>query len=224
MSAARRSGPRSAAPAPGDVPVDAQRLDAGASGAGRSPGRPRSAEADEAILAAAVELLAEVGYGALSMEGVAARAGVSKATLYRRWPGKPQLVTDTLHAVVDRVPVPDTGAVRDDLVAMAGSISQALGDTPLGRVAAGMSGEFARNPELAEDFRRRFLLPRRRTVVDVLRRGIERGELRADLDLELVLDALAGALYYRAHVSGGDVDEHTATAVVDLLLEGLAPT
>ena len=206
-----------------DLPVDAQQLGADDPTGGRGPGRPRSAEVDEAILSAAVELLADVGYGAMSMEAVAARAGVSKASLYRRWPGKPQLVTDTLRSVVDQVPVPDTGDVRSDLVAMAGSISHALGDSPLGRVAAGMSGEFARNPELAEDFRQRFLQPRRRMVADVLRRGVERGELRADLDLELVLDVLAGALYYRTHVSGGSVDERIVADLVDLLLDGLRP-
>ena len=207
----------------GDLALDAQRVAPGGSAEGRAPGRPRSPEADEAILTAAGELLAEVGYGGMSMEAVAARAGVSKATLYRRWAGKPQLVTDTLRAVVDRLPPPDTGDVRGDLVAMATSISDALGDTPLGRVAAGLSGEFARNPELAEDFRQRFLLPRRRMVADLLQRGVERGELRADLDLDLVLDALAGALYYRTHVSGGAVDGPTVAALVDLLLDGMAP-
>ena len=207
----------------GDVAVDPERLGDGDDDAPRAPGRPRSPEADEAILAAAVELLGERGYERTSMEEVARRAGVSKATVYRRWPGKPQLVTDVLRAVVDIVDVPDTGDTRGDLLAIATANSHALGDTPLGRIANGLSGQFARDPELAADFRQRFVAPRRAMVTQVLRRGIERGDLRDDLDLELVLDMLTGTLYYRAHVSGGAVDAGSIERLVSHLLDGLAP-
>jgi len=189
----------------------------------RRPGRPRRAEVDQAILDATVELLARHGYDGVTMEGVAAEAGVGKATLYRRWPGKPDLILDAIRSLKPELGHPDTGETRGDLVQiMAGAISW-RDDAELTQVVAALMAEMPRNPELAEVYRARFLAPRRAETVQVLRRGIDRGDIRPDIDLDLVLDLLIGAVFYRGLLSGGRLDGDVAELVVDYVLAGIAP-
>jgi len=189
----------------------------------RRPGRPRRAEVDQAILDAAVELLARQGYDGVTMEGVAAEAGVGKATLYRRWPGKTDLILDAIRSLKPELAHPDTGETRRDLVEiMAGAIAW-RDDTELTQVVAALMAEMPRNPELAEVYRSRFLAPRRAETVEVLRRGIDRGDIRPDIDLELVLDLLIGSVFYRGLLSGGRLDHDVAELVVDYVMAGIAP-
>jgi AcrR family transcriptional regulator len=189
----------------------------------RRPGRPRSAEVDQAILDATVELLARHGYDGVTMEGVATQAGVGKATLYRRWPGKPDLILDAIRSLKPEPCHADTGETRADLVqVMTGAISW-RDDAELTQVVAALMAEIPRNPELAEVYRARFLAPRRAETVEVLRRGIDRGDIRPDIDLELVLDLLIGAVFYRGLLSGGRLDDQVAELVVDYVLAGIAP-
>jgi AcrR family transcriptional regulator len=189
----------------------------------RRPGRPRRAEVDQAILGATIELLARHGYDGVTMEGVAAEAGVGKATLYRRWPNKTDLILDAVRSLKPDLGRPDTGDTRGDLVEiMAGAISW-RDDAELTQVVAALMAEMPRNPELAEVYRARFLAPRRAETVEVLRRGIDRGDIRPDIDLELVLDLLIGAVFYRGLLSGGRLDDEVAELVVDYVLAGIAP-
>ena len=142
-------------------------------GAHRPPGRPRSAEADRAILRAAVDLLADEGYGGVTMEGVAARAGVGKATVYRRWPCKSALVVDAVTACRERgVQPPDTGSARQDLLVFVRGFMHHLRTSDAARVMPALVAELSRNPELATEFREGFVQPRRAKVLEAVRRGV----------------------------------------------------
>ena len=191
--------------------------------AARRPGRPRSAEAHQAILQAALDLAVEGGLAGMSMEGIAARSGVGKATIYRRWPTKHALLADALRSILATVQAPDTGSVRSDFVALA---EQALANAPGAlRLMPRLMIEGAEDPELLAVCREVLVDPRRAATREILRRAVERGELRADLDLELAIDALAGPLIYRVLINGGDprVVDGMAERLVDLILPGLAP-
>jgi len=167
MSAVAATG----AAALGDAPVPARR------------GRPRRADADEAILSAALQLLAEVGVGGLSMDELAQRAGVGKATIYRRWPNKEALVVDAIGAL--KGPPPDlTGeSLRDDLLTLLRSTNKASASRA-GRIMPCLIPELQRNPELHRQYQR-IAEPRRERMREVLRRGVADGVLRADLDIEV---------------------------------------
>ena len=190
----------------------------------RPLGRPRDERADRAILAAALELMAEHGVRDLRMDDVAERAGVGKATIYRRYRSKDELVTDAVAALVSEITVPDTGSTRADLLAlMRRAVKVYRGSVEAG-VMPGLVDAMSRDGELARSVREGFLAGRRAALRAVLERGIERGDLRADLDLELALDVLGGPLFYRLLVTGGPIDRQLADGVVELILRGFAPT
>jgi len=189
----------------------------------RPPGRPRSAEADRAILRAAVDLLADEGYGGLTMEGVAAKAGVGKATVYRRWPTKSALVVDAVSACRETgwLP-PDTGSARDDLLAFVAGFMHHLRTSDAGRVMPALVTELSRSPELAVAFREGFVQPRRARVLEAVRRGVDRGEVRPDVDPELVADAVVALLMHRFLITGMDIDDELPERVLDMLWRGIA--
>jgi AcrR family transcriptional regulator len=173
-------------------------------------GRPREARLDGAILAATLELIAEVGVHDLRMDAVAERAGVGKAAIYRRYRSKDDLVTATVAALVSEITVPDTGSTGEDLLALMREAVEVYRD-PLN---AGV---------MARAIREDFLARRRAALRAVLERGIARGDLRGDLDVELALDVLGGALFYRLLVTGGPIDSDLAEGVADVILRGFAP-
>jgi AcrR family transcriptional regulator len=186
----------------------------------RPPGRPRSERAHRAILDATLELLGETGYEGLTMEGIAARAGVGKATVYRRWRSREEVMTAAVEDFVSDIDVPDTGSVEEDLLhLMRRAVSVYLG--PPGRILPGLVSAMARDPDLARSVREGFLESRRSALATVLERGLERGELRDGIDLELTLDFLGGPLFYRLLVTGGPVDRDLGDGVVDVLLRGI---
>ena len=191
--------------------------------ANRLPGRPRSAEADRAILRAAVDLLADEGYGGVTMEGVAARAGVGKATVYRRWPCKSALVVDAITACRESGgQPPDTGSAREDLLVFVRAFMHHLRTSDAGRVMPALVAELSRSPELAEAFREGFVQPRRAKVLEAVRRGVERGEVRAGVDPELVADGVVALLMHRFLVTGMEIDDDLPERVVDMLWRGIA--
>jgi AcrR family transcriptional regulator len=190
----------------------------------RGPGRPRSAEAHRAILDAVLVLLAEEGFGGLSVEGVAARAGVGKATVYRRWRSKVPLVIEALDTVAsERISAPDTGSVRGDLTEFLIQLVRAM-DGPDGRLLAPLLEGMSRSPELAEAFRRDLIAPRREVAIEIIRRGIARGELRPDLHLDVALDAPVAIVFHRLLVTGDPVDEALVGRMVDQVLDGIGAT
>ncbi|MGI8983608.1 MAG: TetR/AcrR family transcriptional regulator [Acidimicrobiales bacterium] len=189
----------------------------------RPPGRPRSAEADRAILRAAVDLLADEGYGGVTMEGVAARAGVGKATVYRRWPSKSALVVDAVTACREqRCELPETGSARDDLLAFVGGFMDHLRTSDAGRVMPALVAELSRSPELADAFREGFVQPRRAKVLEAVRRGVERGEVRAGVDPEVVADAVVALLMHRFLITGMEIDDGLPERVLDVLWRGIS--
>jgi AcrR family transcriptional regulator len=188
----------------------------------RRPGRPRSAAADDAILHATLELLVEQGYRGLTMEQVTARAGVGKATLYRRYGSKEELVAHAIRHLNQEIPVPDTGAVADDIMAVAGSVIAAAVRMGAATLMPRLLAESAGDPDMHTIFYENLVAPRRAVMAEVLRRGVERGELRADLDVELAIDMLTGPWVYRLLISGGDLAAIDPRPLLDLILGGIA--
>ena len=159
----------------------------------RAPGRPRSARADEAIIEAVLDLMAEgTTVEALSIEAVASRAGVGKATIYRRWPNKEALVVDAIGAL--KGPPPDvTGeSLRDDLLTLLRSSNSARASRA-GRIMPCLIPELQRNPELHRQYQR-IAEPRRERMREVLRRGVADGVLRTDLDIEVTAALLTAPM------------------------------
>ncbi len=185
-------------------------------------GRPRSAEADLAIREATLDLLASHGYADLTMSGVAAAAGVSTATLYRRWSSKLELVIDVLRAGADERQVPETGSLYGDLHAVVDSMVEVLTGSDHGSVLPGLIGEITRNPELAKVFRSTLVAPRRAAWHEFLERASHRGELRDGLDFALVADFLTGPLYARLLVSGEPITKKVASDLADLTFQAIA--
>jgi AcrR family transcriptional regulator len=180
----------------------------------RRPGRPRSQDRDLAIEAAALDLLVEQGYAGLTVEGVAARAGVGKATIYRRWEAKLDLVIDAVvHRCQEHVVSPDTGSLRSDLLEMFGAaLAKYRRD---GAVMRAFVAEQTRHPELAEAFQHMFVQERRAAMREVLTRAVARGELPATSDLDLLGDVGAAIIWHRFAVSGAPLTDDLPQRIVD---------
>jgi AcrR family transcriptional regulator len=190
----------------------------------RAPGRPRSEHARAAILRAAIELLQSNGFSAMSVDAIAARAGVGKATIYRWWPNKAAVVMDAFLAdTAPGMPFPDTGSTREDLRRQMRSVIRLFNTPAVGGPFVALIGESQHDPALAAALRERFVASRRAAAKEVLRRGVERGELRPDLDLEVAMDALYGPLYYRLLVSGQRLTPRYADLLLDQIYPALTP-
>ena len=189
----------------------------------RGRGRPRSEEAHQAILSASIALTREVGYDAVSIEGIAARAGVGKTTVYRRWPSKELLIVDAITGIVRTVALPDTGALEDDVLALMRVLMVMYADPATGPLLSGLVAAMARSEPVAIAVRAGFVKAWRDVMKLVLERAVERGELRDDLDPEVALDLLAGPLFYRYLLIGRAIDLRFTRAVVATVLRGLAP-
>jgi AcrR family transcriptional regulator len=190
----------------------------------RPRGRPRSAIADKAILDAAVDLFAERGFEGFSVEDVADRAGVSKATVYRRYPSKVDLVVEAGSCLAtDEITFPDTGNLRDDVRGLARSLVNAFKNTRAGRMMPVMTFERRRYPELDAGYRR-FLADRKARTREVLRRGIDRGELPPDTDVAVMSSMLVGPIFHRLMITQEPMNEAFVDALVDALLRGFDAT
>ena len=185
-------------------------------------GRPRSAEADAAITQATIDLLATAGYAHLTMSGVATRAGVSTATLYRRWSSKLELVVDVLSARAEESPVPDTGSLEGDCRAIVHALVDKARTTQSTPLLAGLVGEIGRNAELGEALRVSLIGPRRTALNEVFARAGKRGELQRGVDVDLAADLLFGPLYHRLLVTGAPVTTKVADELADLVLAAIS--
>jgi AcrR family transcriptional regulator len=186
-------------------------------------GRPRSEKAREAILEAAAELLLARGLEAVSMDEVAERAGVSKATIYRWWPTKQTLALDALYHEWSAPPRRRaSGSLRGDLLALLRPWVRLVGKRPYGRVIAALIAEAQSDPAFAEQYRERFLEPRRDQVRPILLEAIARGELPPTTDIELALDLLYGPVYHRLLHGHAPLSERFLRELVDTVLAGLA--
>jgi AcrR family transcriptional regulator len=189
----------------------------------RPRGRPRSTAADRAIFEATRRLLDEAGYHGLTVEGVAADAGVAKTTIYRRYANKAVLVLDSMDQAARDAPVelPDTGSFRGDLVAIARLVREEIAPSSPSSVGSALLGEAGRDPEVADRLRAfaDFRFEQGRPVYD---RAKERGELRADAEWRFVAELLVGWIFHASIVSRRRPDDAALERAVDLLLEGLA--
>jgi AcrR family transcriptional regulator len=185
---------------------------------GRRPGRPRAPGYDKAILDATLEILFEKGYAGVTIEGVAARSGVGRPTIYRRWSSKPALVIAAISQSVGVSPTPDTGSLRQDLLAFQYRQARLMGWPASRRITAGLVADLVADPELAEPYFRDYLEPRRVSVWEALQRGVDRGELRPDADFGLIYDMLLGPLFVRSVVRGEPLGPDLAEQTVDVVL------
>jgi AcrR family transcriptional regulator len=187
----------------------------------RTAGRPRSPEADRAILATTLRLLVEQGYDAMSIESVAATAGVGKTTIYRRYPSKRELVVAAVLSIADTFELPaDSGSTRTDLLAVTHQAFEVFRTGFAFAMLGTLLVKERDDPELVNLFRRKVIAPRMEIMGQVFRRGIDRGELRADMSVPLVVQLLAGSLFAR-HISGYPEDDEWMETLVDTLLYGI---
>ena len=185
-------------------------------------GRRRSRRSHDAILVATQELLLERGYADLTIEGIAARAAVGKQTIYRWWPSRAALVLEAYLAGEEAVPPPPEGrSVRDDVHALLGWLIAVLAEPTGGPVVAGLVADLQHDADLARGFRRDVVPARREAMLAALERGRARGEIRADADLELAVDALHGPVFYRLLLSGVPLDDAFVDRLADQTLAGL---
>ena len=182
-------------------------------------------ETETRILDATRELLVEHGVQGLTVEGVAARSGVAKTTIYRRYRSKHELALAVLlHMVSEVVTVPGLGDTRAELIAFVNGAVTVLGSTLMGRVMQGLVSDLATDPALASAFREQIVAVRLAEVRRLVDRGIERGELRSGIDYEVIHDLLFGPVYYRLLLSGASLDPTLAERIVDALMPWLSIT
>lgn len=195
-------------------------MNSSVSGAGRGPGRPRDPAIDAAVLEATLDHLSTKGYARMSVDSIAETAGVTKPTIYRRWPSKADLVTAAIAALQQSHPPQLTGDLRADLIVNLEHFGSGL-LRPYGMSMIGtLLVEEQHTPELIALFRERVVSPRRRWIRGVLIAGVERGELAADLDLGASVAMLAGA-YYAQYLTGHGVPDNWAERIVDAFLAGV---
>jgi AcrR family transcriptional regulator len=192
-----------------------------AGGASEQPGRPRDSRIDAGIRAATLQVLDSAGYADLTIGEVARIAGVPRSSLYRRWPDKRHLVLDSLAETIGVDPTPDTGDLRHDLIVGIGTIRAALAGTLFGGILPALVADLAHDSDLHARFLAEIFSTRRASTAGVLTHAIERGEIRRDLDMEYVLDALAAPLYFRAIFRHAPIDDYLVELTVDSVLAGI---
>jgi AcrR family transcriptional regulator len=192
----------------------------GANGA-RPPGRPRSEESRKSILRSTLKLLKQQGgFAELSIEAIAADANVGKTTVYRWWPTKAALVADAFSASADEeLQFPNTGSVRRDMSLQMRRLIRIF-RSERGKVVAALLAGGQSDPELIEAFRDRFLWPRRKQAYQTLQRALDRGELPAGSDFDLILDSLYGPIYMRFLIRHAKFDEDFADQICGIVLQG----
>lgn len=184
-------------------------------------GRKRCPVAHQNILCAARAMLDEIGFADLTIEGIAERAGVGKTTIYRRWPNKASIVLDAfIEAATKEFPFPDTGSVREDLRLQMRRMVRLMNGAE-GHLIAQLIGGAQDDAELAEAFRTRWLTVRRDEARQIIKRGKERDEIRAEIDPEVLLDALYGPLYFRLLIRHAPLTPGYADKLVALVMSGL---
>ncbi|MGE7432494.1 TetR/AcrR family transcriptional regulator [Kitasatospora sp. NPDC001175] len=187
----------------------------------------RNERSRQAILTAAAELATELGYAKLTIEAIAARAGVGKQTIYRWWPSKGAVVFDAFLAANENeagsLDLPDTGDLAADLRALLRPAAEQLADPAFERVGRAISAEIQLDPTLLREYRARLLGPLLEVTRDRLRSAQRAGQLAEDLDLDLAVDLVYGPLHYRWLLGTGPIDQAYADAMVEALLRALRP-
>lgn len=189
----------------------------------RPPGRPRSEQARQAILRSTLRILGRSGFSEFKIEEVADRAAVGKATVYRWWPNKGALIADAFASNTTRkLRFPDTGSVYTDMSQQMRQLVKVF-RSRRGRIVAAILAAGQTDKDLLEAFRERFLWPRRLEAYATLRRGIQRGELRKDVDLDLLLDSLYGPIYMRFLIQHDQLTPEFVDRLSADVLRGVRP-
>jgi AcrR family transcriptional regulator len=186
-------------------------------------GRPRSLEADAAILDAAIDEITERGFADVTIDRIASRAGVARTTVYRRWSNLTHLCMEAVERIREHLPPPPGTTVRDDLVFLVRHINRILTETRFGQLLPQLAAEAQRSPETSRTYWVTYLARGRGSVTGVLSRGIQEGIISADADLEFVTDMLIGPLLHRTLWRIDSVTDDQVTALVDTVLNGLHP-
>jgi AcrR family transcriptional regulator len=187
---------------------------------------PRVERSRQAILDATLQLLAQDGdVGSLTVEAVAARSGVAKTTIYRRWRDKWELALDAV--MIDMLPrldePVDVGDTRKELLTFINSVVKMLATPPYGQAMQALVSQIATDPDLARVYREQVVEPRQAELTPVIKRGIARGDLRPDTDIRLIHELLVGPIFYRLLFSGAPLDRNLGRRIVDAILAGFAP-
>jgi AcrR family transcriptional regulator len=187
---------------------------------------PRVERSRQAILDATLQLLAQDGdVGSLTVEAVAARSGVAKTTIYRRWRDKWELALDAV--MIDMLPrldePVDVGDTRKELLRFINSVVKMLATPPYGQAMQALVSQIATDPDLVRVYREQVVEPRQAELTPVIKRGIVRGDLRPDTDVRLIHELLVGPIFYRLLFSGAPLDRNLGRRIVDAILAGFAP-
>lgn len=182
-----------------------------------APSRRRSEQSHRAILQATMEIVSEVGYRATTIEAIAARAGVGKKTIYRWWSSKAAVVLEALTTYSEeRAPFTDTGSLEGDLLTYFEHSFPGL-QGKAGTALNGLAAEAQLDPAFAHEFQRQFIVPRKAGLVALLRRGVQRGELASDINLEVLADLIYGAKWYRLLLYPAPLDAAFAREIVGVI-------
>jgi AcrR family transcriptional regulator len=180
-----------------------------------SVGRPRDASIDGRVIEAALDLIQDAGLVGLSVDGIAARAGVSKATIYRRWDSKDELVVDAIASLAETAGFQDSGDVRVDLVTAVSELREFVCDTRAGEVFPWLAGEISGRTPLGARYATAVMVPKRALIADILARAVERGELRSDLDVGIAVDVVIGPVIVKR--LSGEFEDTPVSWVEDLV-------
>ncbi|MED3575924.1 TetR/AcrR family transcriptional regulator [Cytobacillus praedii] len=184
-------------------------------------GRPRNVEAQKSILSASYELLLENGFQFVTVDKIAERAQVSKATIYKWWPNKAAVVMDGfLYAASERLSVPDTGSAYNDILIHATNLTRFL-TSKEGTIITQLLGEGQFDTGLADAYRDRYFRPRRLEARSLLEKGIDRGDLKKNLNIDICIDLIYGPIFYRLLVTGQTLDEPYVQQLVLNAFEGI---
>jgi AcrR family transcriptional regulator len=175
---------------------------------------------EDAILQATIDLVAEHGVSGLTVDAVAAKAGVGKQTIYRHWGSRARLIHDAISCMTSYDDPPDTGSLRGDLTALLTQLATFLGHSDAGRVLPSLIDAAERDEELLE-LRKVHTAQRRATFEHVFRRAVDRGEIEADVDVDLLTDVVAGPFFYRRLISRKEVSALDIDALLDFLLRAV---
>jgi AcrR family transcriptional regulator len=203
--------------------MKARKKKAGRSGVRKRPattsgvGRPRDERIDIEVVAAVLSTLHRAGYGAVTMEGIARKVNRARTSIYRRWPTKRHLVAYAVVSEMGENPAADTGTLRRDLEAAVATLLKAFGG-PLGQALPGLVADMARDEELAQTIRSQVLATRRDSMREAFERASARGEIRADLDIEMVLDMLTGPFYFRILFRHAQITRRSTRTAVEYVL------
>jgi AcrR family transcriptional regulator len=190
----------------------------------RRRGRPRRPGARDTIIEATLVMLAERGFQAATIEAIAARAGVGRNTIYRRWPSKEELIADALHELTADLDAQESDDLYSRLLEWIREFTRIFADPVFGRILPGVLGELQRNPVFARVYAERVVQPRRDALLHLLSEARERGEIRADADLEHVADLLGGPPFLRLLPLGlPPVTERYAEELIETIWRGIAP-